>query len=355
MKDTLRISLLESPDPKKIIAVARRGNDMASETISCTNLRNLLEFRSLIEKCIDGKEKRPDTTQLEKYSNSLFKFIFKKKLHDIYNRCPDEHIRIQIYCNHRELQFLPWEYMAMPGDLPGPNSKRSIVRVVPTIGIEPPHLIDINRTIRILFIFSDPIDQEGIDWIIAKKTIENQFRSAVPNNFDLDIEEGVDSKTLVKKLQSKNYNILHFFGHGQIIDGVGHLLLRDVETRKSEPFSASYLGILLRDKNLNLVLFSSCNTSAGDFKKEYAVIAKTLIRAGVPAVVSYQFPITNNNAALFAETFYRELLKHGDMDRATTRGREMLYLCVPSINGAKIEYGFPTIYRHINSIKFFKI
>jgi hypothetical protein len=103
------------------------------------------------------------------------------------------------------------------------------------------------------------------------------------------------------------------------------------------------------------VVLSVCNTAAGDFSKSYAVVAKTLVESGVPAVVANQFEITNKNAALFAGAFYAELLNSGDIDRAITKGRVELDFGgrLPN-NVARIDWGIPTLYRHLGAARTFK-
>ena len=101
-------------------------------------------------------------------------------------------------------------------------------------------------------------------------------------------------------------------------------------------------------------MLSACNTSAGDFTKAFAVVAKTLVECGVPAVVANQFPITNSIAAIFAGAFYKKLLDCGDVDLATTRGRASLMFVSSLPSGsARFEWGIPTLYRHIGANRVF--
>lgn len=114
------------------------------------------------------------------------------------------------------------------------------------------------------------------------------------------------------------------------------------------------LGVFLRDQGLRLVVLSSCNTAVGNFAREFAVVAKTLVESGMPAVIANQFEIQPSQAAKFAGAFYHELLKSGDVDRATAKGRVALAFggVLPN-NVARIDWGIPVIYRHIGAAKVF--
>ena len=61
-------------------------------------------------------------------------------------------------------------------------------------------------------------------------------------------------------------------------------------------------------------------------------------------------PITNSIAAKFAGAFYRELLRSGDVDQATSNGRLSLY-AEPDLpnQAARFEWGIPTLYRHVGA------
>ena len=315
-----------------------------------------MRFRQQISSATLGDEFRPTNNDLVEFGEKLNNLVFKRKINSVYNRIDSQHTRIEIISNHPEFQAIPWEYIKLPGDTPGPNSKRTIVRIVPTVGIKPPDPIKINQKVRILYVYAEPIDQEAVDWIDIKNTIENEFRARLPDSFELDVVEGADPDSLYHALENKQYNIFHFAGHGEIIDGEGRILLIDRNTYESSPYAATQLGVLLRNKNLNIVFLSACNTSVGDFSKEYTVIAKTLIRSGIPAVIANQFPIKNATASIFTREFYRELLINGDIDRATTKARIKLYSTMVVKNSdANLEYGIPTLYRHINGAKIFEI
>ena len=355
MDDRFDISILDSGDPARVIAVARCGYDIAIEPLPCDTLQKLFDFNSNLLNATSGKGKRPLVQELGDYGQNLFNFILQKDVYRIYARLPNSHIRLQIYSNRPDLQAVPWEFLHDPGTVPGPNSFRTVIRIVPTIGVHPPEPRSFGKKVRMLFVQAEPVGEDSVSWLDIKESIEREFSAELPNEFEIEPIEGTSRQAFMNAFTVKNYDILHFSGHGEISkDGVGSLLFENRKTKKKDPISAVQLGNFLKNKNLRLVVLSACNTSAGNFSKEFAVVAKTLVECGIPAVVANQFPITNSIATAFAGGFYSELVKSGDVDRATAEGRIRLNFGPPLADGAaRIEWGIPTLYRHLGAAKVF--
>jgi hypothetical protein len=323
MDDCFELSILDTGRHSRVITIARCGFDLAIESISYKTLKQLMQFRARIVAAIAGTGARLTNTELSEFGQRLFRSAVQQTVNSVYSRLPNSHIRMQIYSDHPDIQAFPWEYIQPPGSPPGPDAFRSIVRVVPTIGLKlPPPLKLTKKRLQLVFIYSEPIDQDAVEWPDIKESIEREFKSRLPQNFSLTVVEAANRDKLFAALDGKSFDILHFVGHGEIgSDGTGKLVLQDLKTRISDPISVAQFGPFLKNKGLRLVTLSACSTSAGDFSKEFAVVAKSLVGYGIPAVVANQFPITNSSAATFAGAFYKELLRSGDVDLATTNGR----------------------------------
>lgn len=66
-----------------------------------------------------------------------------------------------------------------------------------------------------------------------------------------------------------------------------------------------------------LVFLNACHTEG--FSSE-------LLRRGIPAVVATQFQVGDWHSRIFAESFYRTLVREGDIEAAVLSGRQSLYL-----------------------------
>src|SRR5262249_13605136 len=239
----------------------------------------------------------------------------------IYARLPtDTLVRISILSNNAELQTLPWEYLQDPSQAPGPWLVRSVVRIIPTINIEMPQpltLANLNRKLKILFAFADPVDQDPVSWPDVKNAVERALLARIPQSqFELKVIDA-NPKDLAETLSAEQFDIFHFSGHG-IVDeeGKGQLLLLNRATNKSIPYSSEKLSMALRSRGIRLVILSACYTATGDFADKFDVTAMALIKSGIPAVVANQFPVPDSTVATFIKPLYEELLRSGDIDRA---------------------------------------
>jgi hypothetical protein len=355
MSDEFALSILDTGDPTRVIAVGRCGYDMAIESLSCKQLQALINFHARLSAAAAGRAlPRPTAPELAQFGQDLFRLLVQGGIKKIYDRLPASLIRLQIYSNRSDLQAIPWEYMQQPESVPGPDALRSVIRVVPTIGVPCPVPRKLGEKIRLLFVYAEPPREPSIDWLIMKDSIEAQFTSRLPKNFVIDSVEGANKDSFVAPFRHSKYDILHMVCHGVITDGIGYLLFQDVRGKNKEPISGADLASFLRDKELGLVILSACNTATGDFSKEFATVAKTLVENGIPAVVANQFEITNSSAAAFAGAFYAELLNTGDVDRATIKGRtELNFRNQLPNDAARIDWGIPTLYRHLGGAKVF--
>ena len=120
---------------------------------------------------------------------------------------------------------------------------------------------------------------------------------------------------------------LHLVAHGTFKAATGHgaLLLEDADGARA----------LTRDDELNawfnpglrFVVLQACQTAAAapTSGPPMAGIAPQLVALGVPAVVAMQDFVPMDDAATFAATFYRSLMRSGIVDAAVNDGRLALF------------------------------
>ena len=359
MNDEFELSILDSGEPTRAIAFARCGCDMAIEALPGLQLQALFDFHRRLSDTAAGRApKRPTAPELVQFGEQLFTLLVRGKIAAIYNRLPNSHVRLQIYSDRPDLQAIPWEYIQRPGAIPGPDAFRSVVRVIPTIGVDAPVPRRLDGSIRMLFVYAEPPRGPSVGWPRIKESVEKQFKNQpqLRDKFVLSVVEGATSANFKEAFIGAQFDILHIVCHGQLAaDGTASLLFQSVKGDAGDQISAPELANFLKDKGLALVVLSACNTSAGDFSKEFATIAQTMVANGIPAVVANQFEIQNSIAASFANAFYAELRDSGDVDLATTKGRVSLNFGtnLPN-NEASIDWGIPTLYRHLGAAKVFQ-
>ncbi len=93
--------------------------------------------------------------------------------------------------------------------------------------------------------------------------------------------------------------------------------LRDVDAASG---AAAAAGRSL-PASLRLVYLASCETATQSPTDAFAAFAPRLVRAGVPAVLAMQDLIPVETARAFTQVFYRQLLRHGQVDLAANQAR----------------------------------
>jgi hypothetical protein len=359
MSEALDLLILDTGQPQSAVVYARFGVDTAIELLPTGIITRLTQFRDRINEATRGRGIRPTRQELATFGNDLFTFLLKGKLLAIYNRLPPQYVRIQVLSNQPDFQSLPWEYLQEPAAPAGPNNVRGVVRVVPTIGQPQPKPRKLQKKVRILFAYADPKDQQSVDWEEMEATIRREFGARSRDNYELDIVEGATIASLAQALLAKPYDIFHFNGHGDIVidpngQATGHLLLLKPGSGATQRFSAEKLSLLMTGRDFQLVVLSTCNSSAGNFAKAYAVIAESLVLRGTPAVVANQFAINNSVAATFAKGLYEALLRTGDIDQAVAEGRLLVAAQDRPPDDPALEWGIPTLYRHVGGAQLFE-
>jgi hypothetical protein len=357
----LNINLKKNGAKKPAIVYARCGSDVAVSSLPYgPELKKLLAFRDRISEVLLKNLERPRVAELTDFGHKLFEYIINEDVKPLYNRLPlNKRVRIHIMTDRPDLQSLPWEFLQDPTRPPGPWRDRSVVRVVPTIGSPRPEPIKITpggEKLKILFVYADPQNQTFVSWPGVRASIERVFSARMPSEFyELKVIRGTPAE-LVAAFQSNNdrYDIFQFSGHGEIRGGEGHILLLNEANQQSSPLSASQLAGLLNGRGIKLAVLSACLTSAGNAADPFNVVSEALVSSGIPAVIANQLPVPDSSVAAFVGSMYTQLLNTGDIDLAINEARVKLSIELAVQQDATLEWGIPTLYRHIAGSKIFE-
>lgn len=357
MATSFELFLLDQKKGAGVIALARRGADTAIEHISIdAKLNALADFGRSLGKAVTGNNAlRPTAADLGKFGDDLFNFLFRDTLLSLYQRLPAGPISLQIMSDRSEIKEIPWEYLVTPDRQPSPHRERSIIRVHPTCGIYSPGPKKFGKKVKVLFVSSDPVDQQGVTWEDVATTINRTFVAQMPDDVSIKVIEGATRKDLLDAIRKETFDVFHFFGHGDVKNNTGNLVLEDIKTGQSDFLTATDLAVALAGKGVRLAILSACLSGAGNYSDDFGVIATALIRAGIPAVVANQFPIPYESISPFVGSIYSSLALDGDIDHAVAEGRIALSVLLSGATGggAVVEWGIPTLYRLADSQQLF--
>jgi hypothetical protein len=358
--DALDLAILSPGDKESALVFARYGSKLAIANLPTGDeLKSFAAFRDRVNEVLLKSLERPKNSELTDFGRALFKYIVRDEVKVLYDLLPYNTLtRIHILTNRPDLQSLPWEYLQDPKHTSGPLLNRSIVRILPSIGPEPPDpllLAQGGPKIRILFVYADPANQGKVSWLDNEKSIRREFEARMPTErYDLEVVEGTLAKCFVA-LNTGQYDIFQFSGHGDVDKKTnqGFILMLSQENNQSVRLAADDLATLLRGRGIRLAVLSACLTSAGDFADPFNVVAQALLRENISAVVANQLPVPDKSVAAFVGSLYRELLETGDIDLAVNAGRRRLWEDLIIQQDARLEWGIPTLYRHISGAQVF--
>ncbi|MCX6629883.1 MAG: CHAT domain-containing protein [Candidatus Solibacter sp.] len=249
---------------------------------------------------------------------------------------PQRRIRLRIDEGAPELHQIPWELLRDIGEGGVPLDLSALDSTPFSRYIAGPWIPGspiLKRPIRVLVAIANPGNLA--DFGLSAIDPDAEFKllqDAVAGNSKIELVklEGLCTLDAIDAALRKGIHILHFIGHGKYVDGTSVLFLSDPRDKEKvalvkDAAIAAMLGRQLADAQsddkLRLVYLSSCQTATRSPADAFRGLAPSLVAAGVPAVLAMQDLVPIKTATEFSRTFYRELLDHGEVDRASNAAR----------------------------------
>lgn len=131
-------------------------------------------------------------------------------------------------------------------------------------------------------------------------------------------------------LKDCTFNIVHYAGHCRYDPDSANssLFFWQHEQRQGEIKAVGVREIesWLRKSSINLIYLSCCSSAehhpSQPLSSDFLGMANAVIGAGVPSVLGFRWPISDQGALKLAETFYRSLASHGIVDTALLEARQ---------------------------------
>ncbi|MBW8876891.1 MAG: CHAT domain-containing protein [Acidobacteria bacterium] len=214
---------------------------------------------------------------------------------------------------------LPWELLYDPRE----NGRRS-QPIVRSIAVpRPARPLTFAEPLRVLAVASRPSGLPALSLDQEQRTLVQSW--TLEPRVELTVLDTPTPHELRRVLLKRNFQILHFMGHGTLEakNGEGSLVLGSFS---NEPrlVTGEELALLLRDaSSLRMVVLDACHTSrlpAGEVNP-FAGVATALIKNGLAAVLAMQLPISDRAALAFNHTFYQRLAAGEPVEVAVGEGR----------------------------------
>lgn len=183
--------------------------------------------------------------------------------------------------------------------------------------------------------------------LVKERAVIEQAVAPLENELALNVLDGVVTRArFADALITGDYHIIHGSGHGGVADGISYIGLNYPDGTADWVDGQVMARFIVNCKSLRLAVLNVCSSGKTDEGRAFQGLAPQLVRAGLPAVVAMQFPLSDDAAMTFAEEFYRRLCagEHsiGLVDVAVTYARNMLAILYPGDRS----FAAPVLYTH---------
>jgi hypothetical protein len=273
--------------------------------------------------------------------NQLYQALFKGKVQTLFDKSlgriqpvPDLGLRIRLNLDLedeglRELARLPWEFLndVVDQDHVFLNLSEDTPLVRDLDVEKPPEPLPFQPPLRVLVVIANPRGSAALNLDKEKEIIQKTF--AELEGVEMKILEPATLGKLLDELDLEDYHVLHYMGHGDFDEEEGGVLLLEREDGGQDAVSGSRLAGILRDQadTVRLIFLNACKTATSSqegARDPFGGVATSLIKAGIPAIVAMQFPITDDAAIVFSRTFYHRIVHGKPVDTAVAQARKYL-------------------------------
>jgi tetratricopeptide (TPR) repeat protein len=268
------------------------------------------------------------------FGKHIFNLVFGDGIKAYYDQClkKDQPLRIRIRIDEtaKELNEIPWEFLHDGENFLVTQSETLISRL--PLNVEKKKKDKLDQAISMLVVISSPMNLPEHMVLNTEKEqeviLEALDKLHRERKLDIDFVDDASLDTIQDYLSEKNYHILHFTGHGIFDENKdkGFLLLGDSRGRMENVENERMATILQNHKSLRLVVLSSCQSAKASNNTGYPDLSRTLLRKGIPAVLSMQHSILDPSAIDFAGRLYRSLAGGKPVDVALSDARTALYV-----------------------------
>lgn len=257
---------------------------------------------------------------------------------------PERGLRVRLRTQAPELAALPWEllYDRRPGSFVCLSSTTPFVRFLDVQ--QPADALAVGTRLNILGMVASPSGLPALDVAREKARMEEATADSRRLGLvNLTWLEGQTWRALKDAIGpgAGPWHVFHFIGHGGLSpDGEGYLALSDEQGGRYDLAATGLSDLLANHRTLRLTVLNACEGAKGSGDDLFSSTAATLVRRGLPAVVSMQREISDQAAIEFAREFYRTLAFGYPVDGAVAEARVAMSLALPR----SVEWATPMLH-----------
>lgn len=204
-------------------------------------------------------------------------------------------------------------------------------------------VLRLSGALRILVVSAQPVGMGRLSIRQEEALIRRGFESLIDaGHVVVDTLARATPMTLQAHLQTGDYQIVHFIGHGVFDEEKGEGCLIFVDENGNEyPLGERSARELFSGRGLSLVFLNACESGRGgraDFNKG---VAQSLVAKGLPALVANQYSVLDSSATSFAQYFYWSLAQGLSIGESAREARIAVNY---SLHGEPIDWAIPVVY-----------
>lgn len=295
---------------------------------------------------------------------SLWQWLFDGSIQSSFNQSQGiamgqmRPLRLRLEIRDPDLIPLPWEIMQPQAGKQAASLSQQILFSRTTSDVDPLPVLRSEQFLRILLVLGvdaaeTPDSRAQLDLeqeaISLAKVLETAATTDLRNN-RMTTPALCQVRTLVQPspaelincLESGNYNVLFYAGHGTPAPDGGMLLLHPEAS-----ISGTELAQVLVRCQVRLAVFNTCWGAQPDQQGQQTIprssLAEVLIHHGVPAVLGMRDSVADQEALTFIQVFARALAERSPIDEAVAIARQQL-LTLYKFN--QPAWTLPVLYMH---------
>lgn len=261
-------------------------------------------------------------------------------------------LRLRLAIQPPSVAALPWEalYDRNRSRLFAASGRTPLVRIENQLRYLPtPRALDAEPPLKVLVAAAeDPKGQINIE--LQAEELLALLRQMPSDLVDVHSLAGRFSVVrLAQEVVEKEIDVLHLISHGSA-DSV--LLWHNDEA--AAVGAGRLCAALERATSLRMVYLTACLAGSASEREAFTTVAPQLLQLGIPAVVAMQFPVSDENAAAFAELFYTELFTGpcpGAVDAALGYARSSQF----ALKANSFSFGTPVLWLHADDGVIFRL
>jgi hypothetical protein len=244
-------------------------------------------------------------------------------------------LRLRLEIRDPDLISLPWEILQSQPGKPAISLDRQVLFSRTNSDVDSLPVPRLDRAIKILLVLGQNIPgSPHLDLKQESATIAQVLQNTVPTGFNppnrlnpagcyVDTLIQPSPAELIDRVESQQYNVFFYAGHGMSAPDGGLLILNDMGG-----INGTELAQLLVRSGVKLAVFNSCWGAQPYQHQQQAVprssLAEVLLHYGVPAVLAMRDTIADREALSFIQTFTQALAHRMSIDEAAAIARQQL-------------------------------